>query len=521
MVPQSRTIPRPADLLVADLTSMLRASSGESFEESSPLTGDLFAEIPISNADDVQLAVTVARDFQPRWANVPTVERAECLLRFHDLLLDNAENLLDLICAESGKARIDAYMELVHLALTARYYGRRGPELMRSRRGAGVLPGLTRVDINRLPKGVIGLITPWNYPLTMGFCDGLAALFAGNTVVHKPASQTVITALAGLALLRAAGVPEAAWQMVAGSGAEIGPLLVDQTDMICFTGSTETGRTLAQQTAAQLKSISAELGGKNAALVLADADIQGAAEGLARACFNNAGQLCTHIERIYVDASVLDEFRAAFVDVVSNLNLAPGLGWDAEMGTLISPDQLTKIQAHLVDARAKGATVLCGGVARPDLAPWCHEPTVLEGVTPDADCYLDETFGPLVALSGFSTEDEAIALVNQGVQGLNASIWTRDHARGRRLARRLRAGTVNINEGYSAALASIAGPMGGMGESGIGRRQGAEGLRRFTETQTVATQRLIPLAPFGGLSAETFTGVLTKGLRILKALGRP
>lgn len=500
---------------------MLRASSGESFEESSPLTGDLFAEIPISDANDVTQAVQAARDFQPRWAQVPAAERADCLLRFHDLLLDNAENLLDLICAESGKARMDAYMELVHLALTARYYGRRGPELVRTKRVPGVLPVATRVELNRVPKGVVGLITPWNYPLTMGFCDGIAALVAGNTVVHKPASQTVVTALAGLALLRAAGVPEAAWQMVAGSGSKLGAELVDQTDMICFTGSTETGRTLATQTAAQLKSISAELGGKNAALVLADADIEAAAEGLARACFNNAGQLCTHIERIHVADSVLDHFRTAFVDVVSNLNLAPGLGWDAEMGTLISSDQLNKVQAHLVDARAKGATVLCGGVARPDLAPWCHEPTVLEGVTPDADCYLGETFGPLVALAGFGSEDEAVALANLGVQGLNASIWTRDHARGRRLARRLRAGTVNINEGYAAALATIGGPMGGMGESGMGRRQGAEGLYRFTESQTVATQRVIPLAPFAGLGPETFAGVLTGGLRILKALGRP
>jgi succinate-semialdehyde dehydrogenase/glutarate-semialdehyde dehydrogenase len=500
---------------------MLQAGSGEFFHETSPLTGELYARIPLSNRDDVERAFRTARGFQPRWAAVPVAERSACLLRLHDLLLDHCEPLLDLICAESGKARMDAYMELVHLALTARYYGRRGPALMRTRRRPGGVPLLTRLDINRIPAGVVGLITPWNYPLTMALADGITALVAGNTIVHKPASQTMLTALAGLAVLRAAGVPSAAWQMVAGPGSTVGSQVAEQADMICFTGSTETGRVLAGQAAGQLKSISAELGGKNPALVLADADIEAAAQGLARAAFNNAGQLCTHIERIHVDARVLGSFRAAFIEAVGELNLAPGLDWDCDVGTLISADQLNKVQAHLADARSKGAVVLYGGRARPDLAPWCHEPTVLEGVTPDADCYLGETFGPLVSLYSFSTPEEAIEQANQGVQGLNASIWTSDHRRARQLARRLRAGTVNINEGYAAALASLWGPMGGMGESGIGRRQGSEGLLRFTETQTVATQRLLPIAPLPGIDRGRFARAVTAGLRIMRYTRRP
>lgn len=506
---------------LAGLAALVVSSDGDSFDAISPLDGEGFAQIPVSDAPDVDRAIRAAREYQPEWASVPAAERAECLLRYHDLLLDNMEPLLDLICVESGKARLDAYMELVHLALTARYYGRRAPALLRTARGLGVLPGLTRIDINRIPKGVVGLITPWNYPLTMGLCDGIAALVAGNTIVHKPASQTVMTALAGLDLLRQAGIPAQAWQVVAGSGSKIGPQLVEKTDMICFTGSTETGRTLAASTGEQLKSISAELGGKNAALVLTDADVQAAAEGLARACFNNAGQLCVHIERIYVDQTIYEQFKASFVDVVGQLNLAPGLDWASEMGTLISPDQLEKVTAHVADAQAKGASVLVGGQPRPDLAPWCHEPTVLEGVTEQMDCHLGETFGPVVSLYSFSGEADAVRQANLGSQGLNASIWTRDEAKGRDLARRLRAGTVNINEGYAAALASIDGPMGGMGESGMGRRQGAEGLLRFTETQTVATQRLMPLAPSFGLDAATFTSVLTQGLRLLRRTPRP
>lgn len=518
---QTSATPRLDTSLVADLTAMIVATSGAIRQTLSPLTGRVFARIPQSNAADVATAVQTARDYQPTWAQVPVAERADCLLRFHDLLLDNAEHLIDVDCTESGKTRMDAYFELVHLAVTARYYARRGPAQLRDRRALGALPLLTRTDVHRVPKGVVGLITPWNYPLTMALCDGLAALVAGNTVVHKPDSQTVMTALTGLDLLRAAGVPDEAWQVVSGPGSEIGPELVDTTDMICFTGSTRTARTLAEAMGARLKTISIEAGGKNAALVLGDADVDAAAHGLTRACFSNAGQLCLHIERLYVDASIYDRFRAAFVDVVNGLNLAPGLGWDAEMGTLIGPDQLKKVQAHLADARAKGATVLCGGRARPELAPWCHEPTVLEGVTAEMTCHLEETFGPLVSLYRFREEDEAVRLANLGDQGLNASIWTRDAAHGRRLARRLRTGGVNINDGYSASLGSIDAPSGGMGSSGMGRRQGAEGIRRFTELQTVATQRLVPFAPFGEMDNETFAGLLTKALRLLRLTSRP
>ena len=506
---------------LAELTALVTATSGETFETLSPLTGAPLARIPLSDDADVVHAIETARDHQPNWAKLAVADRAARLLRFHDLLLDNQAALLDLICLDSGKTRMDAYTEVVHLTLTARYYAVRGPALLRGRRALALLPVVTRVGVSRVPKGVVGLITPWNYPLTMAICDGLAALLAGNTVVHKPASETVLSALAGVALLRAAGIPAEAWQVVAGPGPRIGPQLVDQTDMICFTGSTETGRTLAAATGAQLKSITAEAGGKNPAIVLADADIQAAADGLARACFDNAGQLCVHIERIYVADAIADQFQSVFVAAVSALKLAPGLGWDAEVGTLISPAQLEKVTEHLADARARGATVLCGGRARPDLAPWCHEPTVLTGVTREMTCYLDETFGPLVSLYRFGDEDEAVHLANQGEDGLNASIWTRDHARGRRIAARLRAGSVNINDGYEASLSAIDAPMGGMGTSGMGRRQGREGVYRFTEPQTVATQRLIPLAPFGGLDARGFARFTNGVLRVQRRLRLP
>ncbi len=516
----SPTIATPTFLGI-DLTELLVSGHTQSFDLISPLDAKVLASIPAAGPDEVTSAVHTARSCQPRWARVPVTERAHCLLRLHDLLLDHQADLLDLICRESGKSRMDAYQELVHLALTARYYGRRAPALLRTRRGRGVLPGLTRIDLNRNPKGVVGLITPWNYPLSMAMCDGLAALVAGNTVVAKPDSQTVLTALAGSVLLHAAGVPAEAWQVIAGPGRELGPTLVAATDMLCFTGSTATGRLLATTTGAQLKSISAELGGKNALIVRADADLARAAAGAVHACFDSAGQLCMHIERILVDQRVHDDFRDEFVARVREMRLAPGLDWANDMGTLASPAQLAKVQAHLDDAVAHGATVLTGGRARPELAPWFFEPTVLTDVADSAECHLTETFGPLAALYPVKGDAAAIRLANRGRQGLNAAIFTGDPAAGRAMARKLRAGTVNINEGYAAAIASIDAPMGGMGDSGMGRRHGAEGLYRFTETQSVATQRLIPISSRAGLPAERFAGALTGGLRVLRRLPIP
>ncbi len=506
--------------LVRRLTGRVVATSGRTVTTSCPWNGQPLGAVPQSTPDDVAVAFDRARAAQLLWAETSLDERQALLLRLHDLVVDRQAEIADLICWESGKARKDAYDEPLHVALTARYYGRTGHRHLDTRRVAGVVPGLTRVEVNRTPKGVVGVISPWNYPFTLALCDGLPALLAGNAVVHKPDAQTMLTALYAVGLLEEAGFPPDLWQVVAGPGDEIGPEVVARADYVCFTGSTATGRSIAAACAERLVGCSLELGGKNPILVLRDADVDRAAEGAVRACFSNAGQLCVSTERMFVADQVYDRFLRRFLERVGAMRLEPGLGWGADMGTLISQRQLDATVAHVEDARSRGARVLAGGRARPDVGPFSYEPTVLEGVTPAMRCFEDETFGPVVSVYRFVEESEAVARANEGSYGLNASVWSRDGARARALARRVRCGTVNVNEAFAATFASIDAPMGGMRESGLGRRQGAEGVLRFTETQSVATQRLVRFAPVLGMSDEVYARVMTAQLRLMKRLGR-
>lgn len=503
---------------VARLLSQLTATGAAGEPTASPLDGSALTAVPRSTPDDVDAAFASARAAQPAWAGLGASDRGRRLLEFHDLLLAHQAGLADVIVAETGKSRRDAVEEVFHTAMTARYYGQFAAGFLRSERRRGVFPVLTRIDVHHHPKGVVGVISPWNYPLTMAFSDGLAALAAGNTVVAKPDAQTMLTALAGLELLRAAGVPEEAWQVVAGPGDVVGGALVDRADAVCFTGSTRTGRAVGVRAAERLVSASLELGGKNPMIVCADADLTAAVDGAIRGCFSNAGQLCASFERLYVAREVLDEFTDALVAATRALRLAPGPGWHADVGTLTNAAQLEKVSGHVDDARAHGATVLCGGRPRPDLAPFSYEPTILAGVGRDAALYREETFGPVVALYPFDDEDEAVAAANDSAQGLNAAVWTRDHRRGRALAARIRCGTVNVNEAIAASFGSLSAPMGGMGESGLGRRQGPEGLLRFTETQAVATQRGMSLGTPAGMDKERFAALMTASLRVMRRL---
>jgi succinate-semialdehyde dehydrogenase/glutarate-semialdehyde dehydrogenase len=263
-----------------------------------------------------------------------------------------------------------------------------------------------------------------------------------------------------------------------------------------------------------------ELGGKNALLVLADAPFDRAVEGAVQASFANSGQLCVSTERIYVDRTLFPAFAEAFAARVAELRLGGGDGWDIDMGPLISERQLAKVAEHVEDAVLKGAQVLTGGRRREDLGPLFYEPTVLTGVTDAMTVAREETFGPVVALYPAASETEAIALANNTEHGLNAAVWTSSPARGRRVAERLRAGTVNINEGYAAAWGSTDAPMGGFGVSGLGRRHGAEGLVKYTEPQTVARQRALLLAPPSWATREQYAAFMTFGSRYLHVTTR-
>ncbi|HET7388678.1 MAG TPA: succinic semialdehyde dehydrogenase [Nocardioidaceae bacterium] len=506
---------------VRGLTGRLVASTGESVPTYSPLDGTPLGSIPQSGPADVAEAFTRARKAQQEWARTTVHERERLLLRLHDVVLAHEPEISDLVCRESGKARKDAFDESLHVALTARYYGRTGRRHLDTRRVRGVVPGLTRVEVNRVPKGVVGLISPWNYPFTLALCDGLPALLAGNAVVHKPDAQTMLTALLGVRLLEEAGFPADLWQVVGGPGPDLGPEIVGRADYVCFTGSSATGRLIGRQCADRLIGCSLELGGKNPILVLHDADLDRAAEGAVRASYANAGQLCVSTERMYLADQVYDRFLARFLARIEAMRFAPGIGWGNDMGTLISAKQLAAVSSHVDDARDKGARVLTGGKARPELAPYFYEPTVLEGVRPEMACFGEETFGPVVSVYRFGEEADAVARANEGEFGLNASVYSRDGRRAREIAARIRCGTVNVNEAYAATFASVEAPMGGMRSSGLGRRQGAEGVLRYTETQSVATQRLLRFAPMLGMSDRGYARMMTANLKLMNRLGRP
>ncbi|MFD8498713.1 succinic semialdehyde dehydrogenase [Amycolatopsis sp. NPDC059657] len=483
-----------------------------------PFTGLPITTLPQATDTDARAAFDQARAAQRAWAARPASERQEVLIRLHDLVLERQDEVLDLVQVEAGKARMDAFDEVSGTALVAAYYGKHSAKLLAPKKRTGVIPVLTKTAEIRHAKGVIAIISPWNYPLALTAMDVLPALAAGNAVVQKPDNQTALSALWLHELAEEAGLPSGVWQIILGRGSEIGPALLEESDYLCFTGSTPTGKQLAGQVAQRLTGYSLELGGKNPMIVLPDADITKAAAGAVTACFSSAGQLCVSVERIYVHESVREEFTRAFVAKTAAVKLGSSLDFSAEMGSLTSASQLETVTAHVEDARAAGATVLTGGRARPDLGPLFYEPTVLADVTPDAKLFAEETFGPVVSIYGYTDVTDAIERANDTRYGLNASVWSRNGRAGWEVAARLKAGTVNVNEGFAATFGSVDLPMGGMKESGVGRRNGADGLLKYTESQSIAVQRGLRLRPGKGMPPKLWVKGMTASMKALRRL---
>jgi succinate-semialdehyde dehydrogenase/glutarate-semialdehyde dehydrogenase len=490
----------------------------ESMAVEQPFTGQPLGVVPRCTSEDVPAAVARAREAQGAWARTSFAQRRAVLHRFHDLVLSRQDEILDLVQLEAGKARRHAFEEVLDVAIVARYYGNAAEKHLKPHRRRGALPFLTAAYEYHHPLGVVGVIAPWNYPLTLSISDAVPALAAGNGVVLKPDSHTPFSALWGVDVLEEAGLPAGLMQVVTGSGAELGPAMIDEVEYVMFTGSTATGRGVAEHAGRRLIGASMELGGKNAMIVLPDADLDKTVEGAERALFSNAGQLCISIERLYVHESIAEPFTARLAERVEKMRLGTDLDYGPDMGSLISESQLETVRSHVDDAKEKGAEVLAGGRARPDIGPYFFEPTLLRRVEGGMTLFRDETFGPVVSISPFSTEDEVVARANDSDYGLNFSLWTRDTRHGRELATRLTAGTVNVNEGYAAAWASVDAPMGGMRASGLGRRHGAEGIRKYTEAQTVAVQRLMPIAPPPALGQRLWGRMMTWSLRLLRRL---
>ncbi len=486
-----------------------------------PFTGAPLVTLPLSSPDDVASAVARARAAQEGWAATPVRERAKVLMRLAGEVLDRQSEVLDLVQMEGGKARAHAFEEVAYASQLARHYAVAGPGYLADRHVRGMLPVLTGATVHLHPVGVVGVIAPWNYPLVMAVAEALPALVAGNAVVIKPDPQTTLTALWVAELLEACGLPEDLFLVVAGD-AEAGAALIDAVDHIAFTGSTEVGREVAAAAGRRLIGATLELGGKNGMYVAADADVDAAVKGALRACFANAGQLCVSIERLVVHEAIADEFVDKLVAAAKELRLGGALDYTTDVGSLVSEKQLERVTQHVDDALARGAHALAGAVHRSDVGPFFYAPTVLDHVPDEALCAREETFGPVVSIRRVASDDEAVAVINDSEYGLNASVWSKDVRRAQGIARRLRSGTVNVNDGFASAIGSVAAPFGGFGASGLGRRHGREIIEELTEHQTVATSRGanlgLSLDRLYDLGGERAAAVLTSGMKVMRAL---
>ena len=492
--------------------------TGEQHTSVFPFTGERLFTFSNATAGDVDRAVNDARAAQPEWGNATLAARSAVLLRLHDLVMEHEEAVLDLIQAENGKSRSHAYDELMDIYNCCRFYAVNAQKAYGTERHKGALPVLTKTRTQYYPLGLVGLISPWNYPLSLGVGDVLAALIAGNAVVHKPDSQTSLTAIYLRRLAIQAGLPAGVWQLVPGRGAEVGDALIERVDGLSFTGSTRVGKEMASQAAARLLPTMAELGGKNPMLVLEDADVDYAAEGAVRACFSSSGQLCMSAERIYVHSAIADEFIAAFARATKRQVVGPAFSDAATIGSLTGPAQLETVSSHVEDAVTKGATVITGGTALPESGPYFYEPTIITGATPEMKLYDSETFGPVVAVYVVDSAEEAIARANDSDFGLTASVWGKNTGRAWAVASRLEAGMVNINEAFAPAYGSISAPGGGVKDSGLNHRHGITGMRLWANKRTVSQQRFHPIAPSQHVSPSTFRAIVRTGMRAMKAM---
>ena len=465
---------------------------------------------------DIEAAFVAAREAQAEWSQWPLRKRLAVFKRAHTLLVDNAHTTTDLIQAESGKNRRMAMEETCDPPMVISHYLKRAPKLLAPTRRGGPVPVVSSSTEIRQPKGVVGVIAPWNFPFATGISDAVTALMAGNGIVLKPDNKTALSPLYGVSLLEQAGLPKGLFQVVCGEGPDVGPTLIDNANYVMFTGSTATGRVIGERAGRNLIGCCLELGGKNPMIVLDDAVVDDVVAGALFGVFGNTGQICMHIERIYLPDSLYDEFRSKFVAAAEGLRLGASYDFGPELGSLISVDHRDRVASHVEDAVAKGATVVTGGRARPDLGPAFFEPTVLEGVTKEMLAGSCETFGPVVALHRYATVDEAVALANDTDYGLNASVWGTDLDRAAAVGRRIESGNVNINDALAAAYASKGTPSGGVKQSGIGARHGDQGLLKYTDVQNLAVLKKPVLGPKPGQDYAEYAKQMLTGLKVMR-----
>ena len=458
-----------------------------------PATGEVITTLPATTPEQLEAMAAKARRAQPEWLALGFSGRAKVLRRMQKWVLDNADRFLDTLVSETGKTREDAVLaELGYAANALGFWAKHAAKYLADEKVKTAHPLLfgRKVIVRYEPVGLVGVIGPWNYPFTNTIGDAIPALAAGNSVIVKPSSVTPLTSLLIEDGLRACGIPDDVFQVVVARG-PLGLNLIDLADVIMFTGSTETGKLVAERAAKTLTPVSLELGGKDPMIVLADADVERAANAALFWSMQNTGQTCISVERVYVEEPIYDDFVARVANKARDLRQGvPGAFGSVDVGSFINPPQIEIVEAHVKDAIDKGARVLTGGTRGTGDGAF-YAPTVLTDVDHTMDCMTEETFGPTLPIMKVADSAEAIRLANDSPYGLQASVYTRDVAKGEAVARKLEAGAVVINDSNANYIA-LEAPMGGWKTSGLGVRHGPEGIRKYTHRQTILITRFAP-----------------------------
>lgn len=452
-----------------------------------PATREPLGEFELQSADDVRAAVERARKVQPAWAELGVAGRARVLRRAVKILVARQDHYLDVVCAETGKPRMEALASELLVACDAlEFYAKRAAGILRDRTVPVHLMRNKRLRLAYKPLGVVGIITPWNFPFALALNPSAQALMAGNAVLLKPSEVTPASGRLVEELFREAGLPDDVLQVLVGDG-ETGAALVEAgVDKISFTGSVATGRKVGEACGRNLVPCTLELGGKDPMLVCADADLERAAAGAVWGAFTNAGQVCVSTERVYVVDEVYDEFVAKVVEKTAALR--QGVGGEVDVGPLTFAPQLEVIERQVRDAVGSGARVLAGGRRNPHYAGIFYEPTVLVDVDPSMAVVQEETFGPVMPIMRVRDEEEGLRLANATRYGLGANVWTRDRRKGYRLARSIESGSAVVND-CMITYGVPESPFGGVKDSGVGQVNGEIGLRGFCHVQSILVDR--------------------------------
>jgi succinate-semialdehyde dehydrogenase/glutarate-semialdehyde dehydrogenase len=467
------------------------ANAPHEFLLRSPATGSEIGRFRATTPEGVLAAIARARDAQLEWSKKSFAERARVLDKLRHVLLDRMDDVSAVIMRETGKPEMEAVAEIIASLDSLQYYPKHAGKLLRDvRYSPHLFIPFKKLVKTYHPRGVIGIITPWNFPFSMGMNPGAQALMAGNAVILKPSEVTPFSGMIIEELVREAGLPEYLYQVLPGDGATGEALIRSGVDKIHFTGSVRTGRKVGGLCGELLTPCTLELGGKDAAIVCEDADLERAVPGVINSAFFNAGQACASTERVYVVGKIAEDFEKALLEEVSALR--QGASDESDIGCMIWDRQLDIVESQVADAISEGATVLVGGARLQGEAGLFYPPTVLKDVTHDMRIMRNETFGPVLPIVRVADEEEAIRLANDSDYGLSASIWCGDHKRGLAIARRLHTGGAAVNDFGGLTYGAAEGSFGGRKASGIGYVNGELGLKSFCQVQHIVVHRFGP-----------------------------